>query len=467
MKKYYIIIFTFILFLLCLALIYRNDKKELKLTKGMFGCNIPSTKGRVRFIINKTTHVPYLEKKLFVEVKHPLGRYFTFYKIVASGKKTFWVCPELRLVKTANGVARIRFVKQKLPWRWWVFGFSILMLLFPCAAYPYLSRKRPDILHRFDSIKDWCNIFVILGACCLSLSILLLYSDNIMTSASDDPGYFKSAIDILNWNFKGPWSYTIGLGIWYMPFIIFLNAKTFYDIALPFAAFSGFIVMPATMIFIYFIIKKLAVSRTKAFVAVLFLALFPFFYHYIQDWNLRYFKSFFAFPPALFNNCFYNIILIRGYNCMSDTPSNFLLMLSVLLILYLPARLRFVALISFIYGFACLVRVNNIFFGPLLAWLFWTRFAEKNVNINYLFKALGIALLTFIITFLPQLIVNHLQFGSFATSPYIMHNNEAARGFKWSVLSMGINFMGEPILQFGPPVCRGCCLSRTANSGTP
>ena len=442
MKKYYVLIAVALLGLLCLTLMYGNDKKELKLTKNMFGCNIPSTKGRVRLIIKKTTYVPYLEKKLFVEVKHPLGRYFIFYKIAASNKKTYWVCPELRIKKTAKGVARIRFVKRNPPWRWWVLALSILMLSAPCAAYPYLSRKRPDILHKFDSIKDWCNISAILGVCCLSLIILLIYSDNIMTSASDDPGYFKTAIETLNWNFKGPWSFTIGLGIWYMPFIIFLNAKTFYDIALPFAAFCGFIVMPATMIFIYFIIKKLTASRTKALVAVLFLALFPFFYHYIQNWNARYFKAFFAFPPAFFNNCFYNIILIRGYNCMSDTPSHFLLMLSAMLILYLPARLRFVALISFIYGFACLVRINNIFFAPLLGWLFWMRFSEKNVELKYLLKAAVIASLISLITFLPQLIINYVQFDSFSTFPYIMHNNESSRGFKWSMLDTGITFMG-------------------------
>ena len=442
MKKYYVIIIVSFLFLVCLSLIYKNDTKELKLTKNMFGCDIPSTKGEVKLIIDKTTYMPYLEKKLFVGVNHPLGRYFTFYKIVTPSKKTLWLCPELRIMKTANGATRIRSVKQKLPWRWWVFGFSILLLLLPCAAYPYLSRKRPDILHKFDSIKDWCNISVILGVCCLSLIILLIYSDNIITSASDDPGYFKTAIDILNLDFKGPWSFTIGLGIWYMPFIIFLNAKTFYDIALPFATFCGFIVMPLTMIFIYFIIKKLAASRTKALVAVLFLALFPFFYHHIQDWNVHYFKSFFAFPPVHFNKCFYNIILIRGYNCMSDTSSNFLLMLSAMLILYLPARLRFVTLISFVYGFACLVRINNIFFAPLLAWLFWMRFSEKNIELKYLLKAAFIASLISLITFLPQFIINYVQFDSFSTFPYVMHNVEVSRGFKWSMLDTGITFMG-------------------------
>ena len=361
MKKYSLIIFLFFLFVVCLAFIYKTENKELKLTKNMFGCAGPTLKSKVKFIINKTVYISYVEKKLFIEARHPLARYSTFYKIVTPDKQIYWVCPELRITRNASGKLRIKFLKQNLTWRYWVLAFSILLLLAPCIGYPYLCKKRLDILTKFSSIKDWCNVLVILGICCLSLVLLLIYSDNIITSASDDPGYFKTAIDTINLNFKGPWSFTIGLGIWYMPFIIWLKATTFYDIALQFANFCGFVVMPATMVLIYFIVKKITSSRKKALITVILLALFPFFYHYIQDWNVRCFKSFFALPPINFDNRFYNLILFRGYNCMSDIPSNFLIMLSCMLILYLPPKIKFIALISLIYTFACLLRINNIF----------------------------------------------------------------------------------------------------------
>ena len=442
MKKYHLFILAFILFLICLVFFGTTDKKELKLTRNMFGCDAPTLKGRIKFIINRTVYVSYAEKKIFVDERHPMAQYFIFYKIIRPDKKIYWVCPEMRISRNAQGKIKIRFLKQNLPWRWWVFAFSILFLLVPCAAYPYLYKKRPDILQKHSSIKDWCNVLVILGICCLSLILTLMHSDNIITAAADDPGYFKSAFDILNFDFNGPWSYTIGLGFWYMPFIICLKAARFYDIALQFAAFCGFIVMPSTMILVYFIIKKNTFSRTKALLSVLFLALFPFFYHYIQDWNVYCFKSFCAFPPEFFHNRFYNMILIRGYNCMSDTPSNFLVILSVMLVLYLPAKIRFVVLISLIYAFACLVRINNIFFAPLIAWLFWTRFTEKTVDIKYLVQVMIIAVCTFLIAFSPQLIINHVQLGSFATSPYILHKNGSVKGFNWLMLYKGINFMG-------------------------
>ena len=441
MKKYRLIILLSVLFLACLAFIFKSDTKELKLTKNMFGCDSPTFKGRVKFIINKTVNVQYVEKKLFIEKKHPLARYSIFYKIETPDKKVFWVCPQLRIERKAEGGFKIKFLPQRLTWRWWVLAFSALLLLVPCAAYPYLQKKRPDILEKFRSIKDWCNVSLILGACIFSLVLLLICSDNIITSASDDPGYFATAIGILNFDLKGPWTLTIGHGFWYMPFILWLKANTFYQIALQFANFSGFIVMPATMVLVYFVVKKISSSRIKALIAVLFVVLFPFFYHYIQDWNARYFKAFCALPSDFFDNRFYNTILFRGYNCMSDTPSTFLIILSLMLSLYLPARIRSVAIISTVYGFACLCRINNIFFAPVIAWLLWTKFTEKDVDIKYLLKAMLIAVAIVAVIFLPQLIINHIQFGSFWTLPYVLHDGPVMKGFMLSSLDTGISFM--------------------------
>jgi hypothetical protein len=302
--------------------------------------------------------------------------------------------------------------------------------------------KPANTLKAQHCLKDFLNVLAVVGICWLSLVLLLIYSDNIITSASDDPGYFKSAIEIINLNFKGPWTYTIGLGLWYIPFIIYCKATEFYDIALPFANFCGFIVMPATMVFVYFIVKKLSLSRAKALASTIMLALFPFFYHYIQNWDERFFKSYCALPSILFDNSFYNTILIRGYNCMSDTPSNFLVMLCLMSVLYLPRKQRYTALVAFIYGGACLVRINNIFFAPVIAWFFWNKFTESGAGWKQIFRNGIIAFIAFLIAFLPQLIINLLQFGSISTFPYILHNNEAAKGFKWATLTTGINFMG-------------------------
>lgn len=442
MNKNRLIILFSLLFLICIGYFLTPSSKVLKITPGMFGSDSPSVKAKIKVVFNKTVYLPYVKKKILIKAKHPLARYFILYQVVTPNQKTYWVCPETRISKTSNGKIVVRAMPQKLYWRYWILALSILMLLVPVSVRIYMHIKPADKLKKQPYLKDILHILTILGTCWLSLVLLLIYSDNIITSASDDPGYFQSAIGIINLDFKGPWSYTIGLGLWYIPFIIYYKATEFYDIALPFANFCGFFVMPATMVFIYFIVKKLSHSRIKALICTIMLSLFPFFYHYIQNWDERFFKSYFALPSILFDNSFYNTILIRGYNSMSDTPSNFLITLCLMLVLYLPSKKRYTALIAFIFGISCLVRINNIFFSPVLAWLFWNRLTESEINWKQIIKNGVIALIAFVITFLPQLFINHYQFGSVLTFPYILHNNEAARGFKWAILTTGINFMG-------------------------
>ncbi len=111
MRKYRIIIFVFFLFVFCMAFVYRNNTKELKLTKNMFGCDSPTLKGRVKFVINRTVYLPYVEKKLFIEERHPVAQYFIFYKIINSDKKTYWVCPEMRIFKNTQDKVKILFTQ--------------------------------------------------------------------------------------------------------------------------------------------------------------------------------------------------------------------------------------------------------------------------------------------------------------------------------------------------------------------
>ena len=51
------------------------------------------------------------------------------------------------------------------------------------------------------------------------------------------------------------------------------------------------------------------------------------------------------------------------------------------------------------------------------------------------------ALISFIIVFSPQFIFNYLQLGSPLTFPYVLHHNNAAKGFMISSLDKGIPFL--------------------------
>jgi hypothetical protein len=136
-----------------------------------------------------------------------------------------------------------------------------------------------------------------------------------------------------------------------------------------------------------------------------------------------------------------------GFNAMSDTPSTFFILLCILLCLFMPVKIRSIAVIAFFYGFACLIRINNIFFAPLIAWLFWCRFNTQLLEWKYLVRAMFTAVGVFLAVFGWQLIINKLHFGHFFTFPYILHGG-ANDGFRWPFVSQGIQYLAGSNLAY-------------------
>ena len=93
------------------------------------------------------------------------------------------------------------------------------------------------------------------------------------------------------------------------------------------------------------------------------------------------------------------------------------------------------------FGFLCLVRINYIFFAPLLAFVFFDSFAELWKNKwNYLYAILcGTA--GFMLVFVWQFVVNKIQFGSPFIWPYSLHNYAPDRGFVWRVVPYGFKYL--------------------------
>jgi hypothetical protein len=196
------------------------------------------------------------------------------------------------------------------------------------------------------------------------------------------------------------------------------------------------------------IIRKLTGSQTKGFIAALLWTVMPVFYTHFEFWDEKVFKSFFALPQV--TQCFrlYRNFITMGYNAMSDTPSTFFVLLTIMLCLLLPVRIRSIALVAGCYSFACLLRINNILFTPLIAWLLWQRFNDDLLlSPRYFAKALATALLSFIVVFAPQFIVNKLHFGSIFTFPYILHG-KANDGFEWSAFADGVQYLSGSNLAY-------------------
>ena len=99
-------------------------------------------------------------------------------------------------------------------------------------------------------------------------------------SPADDPGYFEVALGLLDGKVDGPWSFTMGQALWYIPFMLIMQTRDYFDIVIPFSCFSGLILAPMSLGFLLIFFRKLSGSLGAAFAATGILALMPFFFHW-------------------------------------------------------------------------------------------------------------------------------------------------------------------------------------------
>lgn len=384
--------------------------------------------GETRKIMTQTVQ-PFetdaLDCRTVFFANHPLARYYTVYKITLPDGRSGWFSPAISYTVLPDGQAKLENTAKNPPWRWGFFALTLAALAGVCIRFCRLQR-----LGRLTANdKQWSAATVIVLTHWALLMILILGSVNLITSASDDPGYFRTMKGLLEWNFSEKWTLTIGHGFWYLPFMLFGGAREFYDIAIPFAWFAGFIVLPAAMVLAYMIVRKLTGSTRLAFCAIMFWVVVPFFYQHTEAPDAHIFQSFFAFP--IFIQCFrfYTGLIKYGYNAMSDVPSTFLIMSCLFSALYLKPGFRGIAVVMAVFGFACLCRINNIFFAPVLAWIFWDRHRELFQDWKKLLIGVTVASVTLFAVFSPQFIINYIQDGDPLRFPYIRHGADVYSGF--------------------------------------
>jgi hypothetical protein len=406
----------------------------------------PADDAKCLSIITKQIEVEPLDEKISFFIKPPLSRYHKFYEIWIGGGKTGWVCPELR-VTSENGNLKLipKYVNSPLRKFLLILFASGLLAIIGYWTYCIIHRRKMPPMPTVSTVGLSIAFIVLLRW--LLLLVLIMGGYNIITAFTDELGYFQTAIGFIKGDFSGPWRYTIGLGFLYIPFILMLNATQFSDIAVQFAYFSGFILMPGCLVMTYVIVRKLTGSQYKGFFTALLWTVIPVFYNRLEFWDERIFKSFFALPDNRLCFRFYQNIISTGFNGMSDTASTFFILLGILLCIFLPVKIRSIALISFVYGFACLIRINNIFFSPLIAWLLWCRFKVHFLEWKYFVRALSAAIIIFLGTFGLQLIINKMHFGHYFSFPYVLHGSANA-GFRWICVSQGIQYLGGSNLAY-------------------
>jgi len=371
-----------------------------------------------------TVTVDASEGRIGFSSQHPVAWYNYFYPLSVNGKRYF----------AAGGNAGGGMIPSRslmIPFQWSVLLFSSLFL--PAWIW-WMRRKRYPAGSGMDDLGK-IGIAVIVRW--ILLSAVVAWWINVIPAASDDPGYFQSALDILHGSWKGPWNYTIGLGIFYMPFILIFRAASFYDIAVAFDWFSGFVIAPAAMALGYCLLRKLKLSSASAFAAVMTWAVWPFLAYHLEGWETQLFPAFWSVPPLFADTDFfvwkyYAICINSGFNALSDTPG--MMMLFAAMLYAFKCRLRPLPVLAAgaLWGAACLIRINYILFLPFFIWLGSLRVAAGSTGtgaaerwkrlLNYgILAAAG-----FLLIFGIQLFINYHHFGSPLTFGYILHYTDFA-----------------------------------------
>ena len=314
-------------------------------------------------------------------------------------------------------------------------GLAVLLFLF-------IRGKRTKSIEANSWQESLCFIMIAV----LLRQILILcetaFWGNALPCAADEPGYFKVAYDVLHGSFSGPWLFTAGLGILYVPFILLTGAERYYDIAVVFSYFDALIIAPGALAAAFCVLKNFKIRSYCAFAAILLWAVYPFFVYHVELWDLLVFKPLVALPtfadftPDWWR--FYSVCINAGFNAMSDTPGVLAVLCTMLLAQKLSLNSRNVYLIGTAFGFCCLIRINYIFFAPILGWICVEKLSSENKWA--LFKLTGAAAGGFLTIFIWQLLINFHQFGNPLTFGYSLHyldfpaHKRPDTGFNWSTL---------------------------------
>ena len=370
---------------------------------------------------------------------HPLAYRHQFYEIVRDGK-TFYASPEIRADST-----------QVLPFPLWRHLAAVLAAavgLFTAWRH-FRERKSGALAPGSRREAAYFLIEALALRYALSFAMLAEFS-NLLPAAADDNGYFEVGYDLWNRSFTRPWRFTLGNGLWYIPFIALLKAKEFYDIALAVDYFNLLVTAPAVLVLAFLTLRKLGIPLRAAAAALFTGVLWCFVACHLENWDACRFPGFFV-PPVpdaadpLGMWKFYRFCIGAGFNAMSDMPGLLAVLATIYCALSLPLKARHAALTAALYGFACLIRINYCFMAPLLAFIWLIRMREAKLAWREVALHAVAGAAAFLALFGWQLFVNYRDFGSILRFGYVLHyldfpaGERPADGFTFHTLTQWRN----------------------------
>ncbi len=369
--------------------------------------------------------------RLFLIKSHPLARYFRMTEVRLPDGRTGYVHPAALL--HPDGQLEIGNVVE-----FWRYPLAALIggALAALVAILWKKRKEPDPWR-------WIEIGLVPVLLRMFLLILLVnQAQNIIAAPADETGYYRNLLGILNWDFSERWHFTIGTSLFYLPFELLSGTRNLIDLLIPLSWVEGFVIAPCSLWLGYVIGRKLTGSDRKAFLAMFAWAVLPFVWHHRPDFTDRLFIAFFEFPSAEFSYRHYINLIGCGFSAMSDTPSTFLMLAVFALLICRKASYRTVAAAAFLFGVACLFRINNIMFVPAIGAICLLRRPEYFRSVRETLRYLLTGAALFLAGFLPQLLVNWKFFDNPLKFSYTNYTEGAHTYLDWIFVELNSMFYG-------------------------
>ncbi len=340
-----------------------------------------------------------------------ITRNAVLYHVVINGRE-FWISPDVRITPKGD-MSLILF--QPDGFRLYV---PILMLLLGImCVLMYFMYDRWNMKERVR----FKRVYLLPGALILfhlawGAGLRAVYPE-VFHSVIDEKEYFRIARCLLSWDFSKPFHYTIGYPLFCVPFAaIFGNDIMSMSQCLSY--FYNCFLVPVNIVMAWVLIKKLSVSNVKSFLSLLLVILLPKLF-LVMDMVPQYTMfSPFGASHSQYIYLVYQFIL-NGFNSLSEPVSMCMVLGTMLLAYCWHGGLGKYIVVGLFFGFALLVRMNNLCAAPVVAYLLWCCDRENlSGNILYALKAAGCAFIAALAVFSCQLFLNYLHQGSIYKTPY-------------------------------------------------
>ncbi len=349
-----------------------------------------------------------------------LTRNVTLYHVAIDGRE-YWLSPDVR-VAPDGGVSLVLYDPN-----WIALLAPVLMLLSGIlCVLAYWGYDRWDMK---KSVRFRRVYFLPCALVLFHLSwvgILRALYPEVFHSVVDEQEYFRVARCFVDWDFSKPFHYTIGYPLFCVPFAAIFG-NDFLGMSQCLSVSYAFVLVPANIVMAWLLIKKLSASDVKAFLSIVLVMLVPKFFLVMDMAPQHVIFSPLGRSHSQYIYLVYQYIL-NGYNSLSE-PLSMCVLLGAMLLAYCwrGGMVKYIV-VGLVFGFAMLVRMNNLCAAPVVAYLLWLCDREKlSGSISYVLKALGCAFVAAFAVFGWQLFVNYLHQGSIFKTPYTLINIQQER----------------------------------------